>query len=295
MQGRRLRYDYLLVAGPGRSGSTWLYRALGAHPQFASPGVKEAFLYRSPRRFERARRRAGGAVVVDAANRAWRDRRLGRLARLPARGHRVLAVVLLRRHRDRAVSSMAFRRSRVLPALWAGLAGGAGGLERAVLRDSLTPAALARLHGLGVDVVTVSFEALSQRPAAVLGVVAGLCGAAPFRGPPPAPANAAVRARRPALAAAGKLAAVVLRTLGAARLVQRLKDDPRVMAFFFCPAGPGSATANGIALGPGTRACLDRRYRACRAAAEASGEALAEGVWLRRAGRCPAHGRAGPR
>ena len=270
------RCDYLLVAGPGRSGSTWLYRALDAHPAFAPPVAKEGFRYRSVRRFERALRLAGGSILLDAANLAWQDPALENIAALRDRGHRIVVVVLLRRHTDRAVSVIGFRRSRVLPALFSG----PRELERAAVRDSLTPAALERIHALGVDVLTVSFEALSERPGTVLGIIARIAGASPFLSPPPAPANPSVRARRPALAAAGKLVAVLLRAAGALRLLQRLKDDPGVMDFFFRPA----READRIRLGPDAEACLVRRYRDCLAALEASCEPLAQGVWLHRAG-----------
>ena len=65
---------------------------------------------------------------------------------------------------------------------------GPGGLEGAAVRDSLAPADLERIHALGVDVLTVSFEALSRTPAAVLGAIADVAGAPPFPAPP-APAG----------------------------------------------------------------------------------------------------------
>ena len=111
--GGRPLYDYLLVAGPGRSGSTFLYELLDAHPGFTAPDIKEGYLYRAPRRLDRALRRAAPAVVLDVANLAWRDPALaGGVAALRARGHLVLIVVLLRDHLERAVSMFRFRRSR---------------------------------------------------------------------------------------------------------------------------------------------------------------------------------------
>ena len=71
--------DYLLVVGPGRSGSTFLYRLLKGRT-FESPAIKDAYYYRSQRRFERALRRIraadAAAVLLDVANLAWRDPRL---------------------------------------------------------------------------------------------------------------------------------------------------------------------------------------------------------------------------
>ena len=270
------RHDCLLVAGPGRSGSTWLYRALNAHPAFHAPAVKEGRHYRSVRRFGRALGKAGGRILLDAPNLAWMDPALGNLAALRDRGHRILVVVLLRRHADRAASVIAFRRSRVLPALFPG----PGGLEKAAVQDSLAPADLERIHALGVDVLTVSFEALSRTPAAVLGAIADIAGTSPFPAPPPAAVNPSVRARSPVLAATGKLAAAVLRAAGARRLLQRLKDTPAVMDFFFVP----DEGAGEVRLGAEAIACLQERYRDCLAVVESTGEPLAEGVWLRRAG-----------
>ena len=94
--------------GPGRSGSTFLYRSLNGRGGFASPAIKDAYYYRSPRRFERALRRirsgAQSAILLDVANRAWRDPwLLAGVEELRRRGRRVLLVVLLREHRERAV------------------------------------------------------------------------------------------------------------------------------------------------------------------------------------------------
>lgn len=268
-------YDYLLVAGPGRSGSTFLYRALAAHPAFCAPALKEGGYYRSHRRFERARRRlAPGVALLDADNLAWRDPALGNVAALVRRGRRVLVVVLLRRHRERAASVVAFRASRVLPAL---LAGGRDGLERAALGDALTPEALERIHGLGADVLTIAFEALTRTPGAVLDTLARLCAADPFAPPDPAPVNARAVARHPVLAAAGTLAAAALRRAGAHRALQRLKDEPCLVALFFRPARPDE----GIHLAEATCRRLDRRYGECLAAVERGAGRLGDGLWFR--------------
>ena len=273
-RGRR-PFDLLLVVGPGRSGSTFLSGLLNGHDAFAAPAIKEAYYYRSPRRFETALRsvRAAtpAAVLVDVANLAWRDPWLpAGVEELCRRGRRVLLVVLLREHRARAVSVMAFRRSR-----------GAGtGLERGAVRDSLTPGDLARLFEMGVDVVTIDFRALVGRTGAVLDVLAGLCGVPRFGQVRPGPVNAAVRSRSRWLSAAGKLTAVVLRGLGCRRLLQRLKDSPRVMGAFFLPGVPDAELPRlGVAAGD----LLARRFAACLGAVEASSERLAAGVWLKRA------------
>lgn len=267
-------YDYVLAVGPGRSGSTFLYRLLNAHPAFEAPAIKEGHYYRSLRRFRRARRRLSGAraMLLDVANTAWADPRLGRVAELRRRGHRVLMIVLLRRHRERAASVIAFRQSRVIPAAF----GGRRGLERAALGESLTPPALGRLLGSGADVLTIAFPALVGRPGEVLGTIACLCATAGFAPAGTGPVNASVRARHRLLTGAGKLAAMMLRGLGARRLLQALKDCPRVMGLFFVPAGPVARPR----LSGAAAAALDADYEGCLATLSARGERLGEGLWF---------------
>ena len=269
-------YDYVLAVGPGRSASTFLYRLLNAHPAFTAPEIKEAHYYRSARRLARARRGlpGAGAMLLDVADTAWSDPRLANVAALVGRGHRILVVVLLRRHRDWARSTMAYRRSRVLPALLAGR----GGLERAVVRDSLTAAALERIFALGADVLTIAFEVLTEQPNTVLAEMARLCRTRPFGDVEAQPVNRAARARCPPLAAAAKLAAAALRGLGAWRLLQALKDNPRLVGLFFRPARATERPA----LSAAAVERLDRHEAACRAAVAAASERLGEGLWLAR-------------
>ena len=270
--------DYLLVVGPGRSGSTLLHGLLSGHAAFESPEIKEGYYYRSPRRLEKAlgriRAAVPAAILLDVANLAWRDPWLvAGVDELRRRGRRVLLVVLLREHRARAASVMAFRRSR-------GAGAGRAALERAVVHDSLTPGDLARLFELGVDVATIDFEALVGRTGAVIEVLAGLCGVPRFEAPGRGRVNAAVRARSRWLSLAGKLTAVVLRGVGCRRLLQRLKDSPRVMRLFF---RPGGARGGGPRLSEGAEARLAKQFEACRRAVEDASRRLADGVWLRRA------------
>ena len=272
-------YDYVLAVGPGRSGTTFLYRRLNAHPGFSAPEIKEAHYYRSARRLARALEglRGSGAMLLDVADTAWSDPRLARVAALVRGGRRILVVVLLRRHRDRARSTMAYRRSRVLPALPGWLAG-PGGLERAVVRDSLTAAALERIFGLGADVLTVEFEALTGKPGTVLDAIAALCRVAPFGRVDAEPVLPAQRARSAPLAGAAKLTAWALRALGARRLLQALKDEPRLVGLVFRPARPGELHA----LSEAAAARLDRRHADCLSTVEAAGQPLGEGLRLAR-------------
>lgn len=277
--------DYLLVAGPGRSGSTFLLRILAAQRGFETLDVRDGCYYRSRRRFDRALRRARAAdrraVLVDVAN-AWRDPGLADgIGALASRGRRVLIVVLLRDPRDRAVSSMRFRRSRGEPAALLG----ARALERAVIRDSLTPERLGRIHRLPADVLTVGFSALTGDTDRFLDVLAGLCGTARFERAPRHRVNESVDARHLLLSAAGKLAAVVLRRAGFPALLERLKASPRVQRFFFRPRAAGRG---GPRLGGRAERALAGRLEACLAVVEAEAERLGDGIWLKRAGERPA-------
>ena len=277
-------YDYVLAVGPSRSGTTFLYRALNAHPGFCAPEIKEGHYYRSPRRLERALGdlRGTGAMLLDVADTAWRDPRLDRVRGLAAGGVRTLLVVLVRRHRDRARSVMAWRRSRVWPAI-PDLLPGRGGPGGAAERDALAAADLERIFALGPDVLAVEFDALAARPRAVLDGIARLCRTAPFGPVDAAPANPAVRARFAPLAAAAKLAAWALRAAGARRTLQALKDAPRLGRLVFRPVGPDWKPALAAA------ARLDRLEAECRAAVEAAGAPAGDGLRIVRGG-----GRRGP-
>ena len=283
-RGRRV--DYLLIAGPGRSGSTYLFEGLAARGDFVAPAIKEGAYYRSPGRLRRAvGRLPAGAVLLDGANAAWRDPRLAGLAGAGGAGCRVLLVLLVRGHVDWARSMKAFRASR---GDWLGWLGEAA-LERGVVRDSPGPADAARLLGLGVDVLCVEFSALVRDPAAVLDRIAGLCGRPPAGlAPPPAAVNPAVAARSRAVAGLGKGVAVALRALGWRGLLRRLKASGRLRRAFFRPLdGPPPP------LRPASERALARRESACRAALEAATVEVAEGLRLK--ANAPAPGRASGR
>ena len=270
-------YDYLLVAGPGRSGSTLLYQILRDDPAFRAPEIKEGHYYRSPRRFERAirRLRPSRAILLDAANTAWTDPRLDRILELRRRGHRILLTLLLRPHRPRAVSVMEYHESRGLGAAWRG----PGALERAALADSLTAPALARLFALGADVLVIGFEALVGDPRGVQRILVRLCGtpAAPKAPGPARPVNPSVRATHPSLAAAGKLTAVALRAAGARRALQALKDNRAVTRIFFRRRPPSER----LALSRKAGSVLDHRERECLAAIAAECDRIGDGLWFR--------------
>ena len=277
-------FDYLLVVGPGRSGSTFFYQLVNRHAAFSAPRIKEGCYYRSPGRFEKAMRevRQGtSTILLDVANLAWRDPALpGGVKALMGRGYRVLLVVLLRDHRARAASMAQHRRSRGFPTALLGRRV----LERAIVRNSLTPEDLSKVLSLGADVLVVEFETLTGNAADVLGHLARLCGTAGFGQPDADPVNPTVQARNVILSGTGKLAATVLRRAGCLRLLQRLKDNPRVMRFFFRPATGDTEPE----FSNGTGALLAELSASCRRTAKSRGERLAEGLWLVRATAGPA-------
>ena len=285
------QYDYLLVVGPGRSGSDFLYRQLQAHPQLAFPEIKEGYYYRSPRRYRKFRppQSGAGAILADIANLAYQDPDLpGGIARLQAAGARILLVVLLRQHWDRAVSMLAFRQSRGEYPLGRG---GQGRLVDAVLRDRLTPEQLARLYQMDTDVLTIHFPALVGNPAETLAALAAVCGIDNFPPPQAGVVNPAARARNFLLARLGRFAARSMRRMGLRRALQRVKDNPRLMNLFFRPRPSSEPPPE---LPAASRDCLEQIYRECCAlTAAAPAEKIAAGVYFRPAAAPPA-GPGGP-
>ena len=273
-----MAYDYVLVVGPGRSGTDFLYANLRAHPDLAFPDGKTGLYYKSPRRLAGALRRAraeGGRLLVDIANRAYSDASLGRrIAALRAAGHRILIAVLLRDHRDRAVSMMRFRRSRAEPSSLFGKRV----LERRAVADRLTGARLSGLYSLGCDTVVVSFPVLTASPQSVLECLAELWEIGPFESVERRPVNVSARARSRLLSAPVSLASAVLRKLGMRRLIQRVKDKPSVMGFFFVPLNEQERDALGLS--EGSRQTLSRSFAECQSIIEKSSEQIAEGVYF---------------
>lgn len=275
-------YDYLLVVGPGRSGSEFLFRNLLAHPAMVSPDIKEGYYYRSLSAFRRARRAAGGpgTVLLDVANLGYRDPALvPGLGRVREEGARILVVALLRHHGVRAESMMRFRRSRgEVSALL-----GRRALEEAVLRDRLTPERLRELYELPADLMVIAFPALVDRTREVLAALVGRCGLEPSDRRPSGRINEAVDARAVWLSAVGKGIALALRYLGFRKTLQRLKDHPRVGTLFFVPVREEGAAR----LSESGRETLEQSYRECVEIVETRSVVVAEGVFLRAAPSLP--------
>ena len=170
----RSTYDCLLAVGPGRSGTTYLYRLLRDHYAVAFPEIKEAGYYRSPDRYRRARGRLPpGTLLGDVDNGAYLDPGLpDAVGRLRGQGQRVLLAVVLRDQVERAESMMRFAGSRGRQLR----RGGARALERDVVSRRLTPARLERIRAGGADVAVLDFQRLIREPEALLNGLAGWCG-----------------------------------------------------------------------------------------------------------------------
>lgn len=272
--------DYLLVVGPGRSGSDFLYRILRAHPDFAFPEIKEGAYYRSLRAYRRGQAmvRPPGKLLCDIANDAYHDPRLLPCVRalLQQQGVSVMIMVLLRNHRDRALSAMRFRKSRGRPSALLG----ARHLEESVVRDRLTARMLEDIFSLDVDVLTVDFATLVDDTDRFLAKLADLCHAAPFDDVPAEPVNASTRARFVWLSTLGWLSAVALRGLGLNSLLQRIKDSRLVETLFFKPLGNGRGE---IRLADHSVRILDDAHRECWSVVTGLSAKQHEGLFLRRA------------
>ena len=269
--------DYLLVVGPGRSGSDFLYRILRRHPDYAFPEIKEGMYYKSVRAYRRARTKVGpGKLLCDIANDAYRDPKLLPGVRaLQQQGVSILMMVLLRNHRERAVSSIRFRRSRGRPSALLG----ARHLERAVVRDRLTAGLLEDIFDLDVDILTVDFSTLVEDTAKVLANLASLCGTEPFDVVATDPVNVSTRARFVWLSSVGWLSAVALRRLGLTRQLQRIKDSRSIGRVFFKPLAPGR---DEVRLSEAAVRTLDATHRECWSVVTRLSVAQ-DGVFVRRA------------
>ena len=278
MGGEKSKYDYLLVVGPGRSGSTFLYENLKRHPAFDCREIKDGYNYRTPRRFEKIRQKMGKEMILtDLPNLAYCDPLLVRGVRaLRNNGYRILIVALLREHCARAVSMIRFRKSRgEFSALF-----GARHLEEAVVRDRLTPAHLSDIFQLDVDVLTVYFNALTQNPTAFLNSVSNICGASVFDRVALQKVNESVRARNLLFSACGKLIARTLRGARCRRLLQRLKNSDFVNQLFFTAR---REEQDGPRLSAKNTALLQASFRACCAVVDDASEQIGAGIYFRKA------------
>lgn len=274
-------YDYLLVVGPGRSGTDFLYENLRRHLQFAFPEIKEAGYYRSPRRFQKEFGRLLGGesrILADISNLAYKDRLLGPgVTTLKGQGVRVLIVVLLREHCARARSMYRYRKSRGHLTAWLG----PNHLEQSVVRDRLTPQQLEEIFGLGVDVLSIEFSTLVESPAQVFRYLSLLCGVSISDHVAVRMTNRSVRRRNLVLSTAATSGATLLRGMGFRRLLQRLKDSKRLDRLVFVTLPEDEQE---VVLKEESVRLLEKTFTDCRSTIQAHSQALVEGVYFRRAG-----------
>ena len=272
-------YDYVLVTGPGRSGTRFLLANLETHPDLDTTRGEGAYYYRSRRRLRKAVARSRSSprrqVLVDVANLAYKDPALARaVPRLRDDGLRILLVALLRDHRRRAVSMMRFRRSRGQPsALF-----GARRLEQAVLRDRMKPEHLRGLMRLDADLMVVPFATLTGRTGSVLRALSAQCGIAEFGKVRRDAVNQAVDARLVPLAALGTATAAVLRILGLREAVRRVKHAPLVKSLLFRPASTRRRR-----LGSATQDVLAATYGECLSLLQETSSWAGDAVYMHRA------------
>ena len=270
-------YDYLLIAGPGRSGTEFLYLNMSRHPDLRFPEAKEGGYYRRPARIPEATRAAG--ILTDISNLAYNDSALAAgVSAARGAGRRILIVVTLREHRDRAVSMIRFRKSRGEFSAWFGDAR----LERSVIRDRLTRADLEAIYDLEADILAIRFDSLVRDPKRALNAIADLCGIPSFAEVEGGLVNESLRPRFFPLAAAAKLAALTMRRIGLRRPLQRIKDSDIPRKLLFAPIA--ESEKNQTALRESSARLLERTYKECMDMIERRSERVDEGVFVRRAG-----------
>lgn len=267
-------YEYLLIVGPGRSGTELLYVNMSRHPRLRFPEAKEGGYYRRPSAIPRPR--GDGAILADISNLAYNDAALGAgVSAMRRSGHRVLVVITLREHRGRAVSMIRFRKSRGEFSAWFG----ERRLERSVVRDRLTADNLAAIYALEADVLAIRFESLVADPERALNAIAAVCGIDEFADVEGGLVNESLRPRFFPLSAAAKLAAQAMRLMGLRRQLQRIKDARLPRKVLFAPITESEKRQ--IALTPASVRRLDASYRECLDAIERRSERVSEGVFFR--------------
>jgi len=273
-----VKYDYLLSIGPGRSGSTFIYQKLKAHPEVEFPGIKEGYLYQSLGRFEKIRKKLNeGLILADISNRAYQDPLLGwGIKMIRDNGYRILLILSIREHFDRAVSMVRFKRSRgEFCALW-----GRDYLEEKVVNDQLTPEQLLNIFQMDVDVLIVYFPMLTQKTEVFLRHLSNLCGISPFSNIIESErVNKSVCARSILLSAFGKIVAVVLRKAGCVYFLQTLKDNDFIRKLFFRKLQKGDFSLNGK-----NRDLLNDLYFGCCSIVNNFSNRIGEQIYFREAG-----------
>ena len=272
-----VKYDYLLSVGPGRSGSTFIYQKLKAHPDIEFPGIKEGYLYRSLGRFEQVRKRLDERLILaDISNLAYQDPLLGcGIKMIKNNGYRVLLILSIREHFDRAVSMIRFKRSRGEFCALKGMSY----LEEKVMNDQLMPEQLLNIFQMDVDVLIVYFPVLTQKTEVFLDHLSNLCGISQFNNIEKERINESVCARNVVLSAFGKVVAIALRKLGCACFLQTLKDSNLMKRLFFV-----KLRRDNFSLSEKNKRLLSALYFDCCSVVDAFSHRVGEQIYFRKTG-----------
>ena len=265
-------YDYLLFVGPGRSGTTYLYKALKECYAVMFPEIKEGYYYRNAERYTRMRWMVPSTHVLgDGANGAYMDDQLAE--RVSGLGARTLIVVTLRDHLDRAYSMLKFDLSR-----GRGLWHGREGLESRVIDRRLTPERLERIYSANTDVVVIEFGEILRNPESILNCLADLLDIPRADRLPDIDKNPSEGARSVHLSALATLASSTLRGVGLRRLLQTLKDSQTIHNLVFKKA------TEPITIGEKHSALLISDNEECWKLIHERSLSLDNGVFIRRRG-----------
>ena len=272
-----VKYDYLLIVGPGRSGSTFMYQKLKAHPDIEFSGIKEGYLYRSLERFKQARKRLDKRLILaDISNLGYQDPLLScGIKMIKNNGYRILLILSIREHFDRAVSMVRFKRSRGEFCALRGM----DYLEKKVMDDQLMPEHLLNIFDVGVDILIVYFPVLTQKTEMFLEHLSSLCGISQFDNIKKERVNESVCARNILLSAFGKVVAITLRKLRCVRFLQTLKDSNLMRRLFFM-----KLRGDDFSLSERNKRLLSALYFDCCSIVDDFSHPIAEQIYFRKAG-----------
>lgn len=217
---------YILIAGPGRSGSTLLYTLIKCTDGVNRLGeIKELELYK--RGFKSINRNAD---IIDISNRAFGEKQkvkefIEKIFFYDSRAN-VKIIYLFRDSAKRAISIYNFRKSRgywetYLPKSFA---------FKQIAKDFLKPENI--VVDLRVNTYVVDFDFLikCETQRYILSQILEVSGEADSI---ERKINESVKARSAFLSSVGKLMAISLRRVGAGMLLQKIKDTKIVNQIFF--------------------------------------------------------------
>ena len=225
---------YLLVAGPGRSGSTYLYNVMSQHPEVVTAGWKEAYLYRNERKLlSTLRKNSRRKVLLDVANRGFVDPKLREfLANYSgSEPYRLTLIYLYRDQGERLASVFDFRKSRgmieaYLPQRLA---------EKLLISDIFSSRHIQGQQSPHYETFILKTERMQRDPTRFLAELDKMLHLGLDQTKPLVAVHFNERrdARMLWASSIGKVAASLLRWLGMARIVEAIKTQPQIEKLFF--------------------------------------------------------------